>query len=234
VETIRTPKEPRQRIVGYLGDLNDEKEDLYRGMVRRLDGWSDRQCDFFKPERTGSVSIIPERLRVEKVRDFGDAWAGLGLWKLLELDRFFSMQFERGKEDIPWETMISFLAVSRFCESMSKLSIAERFAEQSSLADILGIDSYKVNKDRLYRAMDVLLPCKRALGEHLKRRYGELFHFDYELFLYDMTSTYFEGQCLSNPQAKRGYSRDQRPDCKQVTLALVVTKEGFPLFLAPF
>lgn len=234
METIRTPKGPRQRVVGYLGDLDNQKEDLYRGMVKRLKGQSDGQMDIFKPAVTGSVSILPERLRVEKVRDFGDAWVGVGLWKLLELDRFFSQHIERGKENIPWESVILFLTVSRFCESMSKLSIAERFADRSALADILGIDPLKVNKDRLYRAMDVLLSCKEVLGKHLKRRYGELFNLDYELFLYDMTSTYFEGQCLQNLQAKRGYSRDNRPDCKQVTLALVVTKEGFPLFFEVF
>lgn len=234
VETVRTPKGPRQKVVGYLGDLDEEKEDLYRGMVKRLKGQSDGQLEIFKPLRTGSVSIFPEKLRVEKVRDFGDAWVGVGLWKLLELDRFFSGQIEDGKEDIPWETIISFLVVSRFCESMSKLSIAERYVDQSALADILGIDPLKINKDRLYRAMDILLSCKEALGGHLKQKYGELFKLDYELFLYDMTSTYFEGQCPLNPQAKRGYSRDQRSDCKQVTLALVVTKEGFPLFFEIF
>lgn len=234
VETIRTPKGPRQRVVGYLGDLDEEREDLYRGMVRRLGGRSDNQGDFFKPASIKSASIIPERLRVEKVRDFGDAWVGVGLWKLLELDRFFSVQIDEGKEDIPWENMVSFLVVSRFCESMSKLSIAEHYVDQSALADILGVDPLKINKDRLYRAMDVLLSCKGELGEHLKRRYGELFNLDYEIFLYDMTSTYFEGECSQNLQAKRGYSRDSRPDCKQVTLALVVTKEGFPLFFEVF
>ena len=222
-------------MVGYLGDLNEEKEDLYRGLVKRLEGRPDGQLSLYQPIPSGpAVSVFPEKVRVEKVRDFGDAWVGIGLWRLLELDQFFSQKIEVGKEEIPWETMISFLTVSRLCESMSKLSIAERFVDQSALADILGIDPLKVNKDRLYRAMDQMLPCKRALGEHLKKRYGELFHLDYELFLYDMTSTYFEGQCPSNPQARRGYSRDQRSDCKQVTLALVVTKEGMPLFFEIF
>jgi transposase len=235
VETIRTPKGPRQRVIGYLGDLNEEKEDQYRGLVKRLEGKPDGQLSLYRPFPSGNaVSVMPEKIRVEKVRDFGDAWVGIGFWKLLELDQFFSQKIESGKEEIPWETMISFLTVSRFCEAMSKLSIAERFADQSALSDILGIDSLKVNKDRLYRSMDQMLPCKQALGEHLKKRYGELFHLDYELFLYDMTSTYFEGQCPQNPQAKRGYSRDQRPDCKQVTLALVITKEGLPLFFEIF
>lgn len=235
VETLRTPKGPRQRVVGYLGDLSEEQEDLYRGLTQRLVGKSDGQLSLFRPLPSGSsVSIFPERVRVEKVRDFGDAWVGVGLWKLLELDLFFSCRIKEGKEDIPWETTILFLVVSRFCESMSKLGIAERFADQSALADILRIDPLKINKDRLYRAMDVLLSHKKDLGNHLKKRYGELFHIDYELFLYDMTSTYFEGQCPVNPQARRGYSRDQRSDCKQVTLALVVTKEGLPLFFEIF
>lgn len=235
VETIRTPKGPRQRVVGYLGDLSEEKEDLYRGFVKRLEGRADGQLSLYQPLPSGdSISVVPEKVRVEKVRDFGDAWVGVGIWKLLELDQFFSKNIAGGKEEIGWETMISFLTVSRFCDSMSKLGVAERFADQSALADILGIDPLKVNKDRLYRAMDQMLPCKQALGEHLKKRYGELFHLDYELFLYDMTSTYFEGQCPQNPQAKRGYSRDQRSDCKQVTLALIVTKEGLPLFFEIF
>lgn len=234
VETIRTPRGPRQRVISYLGDLNEEKEDLYRGLVKRLEGKSE-QYGLFRPRSLNSpISIFPERIRVERIRDFGDAWVGAGLWKLLELDQFFSFRIEEGKEEIPWETTISFLVVSRFCESMSKLGIAERFADQSALADIFGIDPFKINKDRLYRAMDVLLSHKKDLGYHLKKRYGELFHIDYELFLYDMTSTYFEGQCSKNPQAKRGYSRDQRSDCKQVTLALVVTKEGLPLYFEIF
>lgn len=237
VETIRTPKGPRQKVVGYLGDLDEEQANGYEGMVKGLaNGSRQEQYSFFhsvipleKP-----VSVLPSQVRIEKVRDFGDAWVGVGLWKMLQLDDFFSQKIDVGKEEIPWATMICFLVVSRFCESMSKLSIAERFADQSALSDILKIDPLKINKDRLYRSMDVLLPCKQALGEHLKKRYGELFQIDYELFLYDITSTYFEGQCPVNPQAKRGYSRDQRSDCKQVTLALVVTKEGLPLFFEVF
>jgi transposase len=171
---------------------------------------------------------------VERVRDFGNAWTGVGLWKVLELDRFFSERIEKGREEIGWEGMICFLVVSRFCEAMSELKTVESFTDQSALADILGINPLKINKDRLYRAMDQIFLHKKELGGHLKKRYGELFRLEYDLFLYDMTSTYFEGQCVNNPQAKMGYSRDHRPDCKQVTLALVVTKEGLPVYCEIF
>lgn len=235
VETIRTPKGPRQRVVGYLGELNTAEETGYRGLVKRLKGDQNLQLEMFghAPEAQ-SVSIYPERVRVERVRDFGDSWVGVKLWKLLRLDDFFSKEVFKGKEEIPWEVMISYLSVSRFCKSMSKLAITERYVEESALGDILGIDSFKVNKDRLYRAMDIMISHKEAMGDHLKRRYGELFYLDYELLLYDITSTYFEGECLKNPKARRGYSRDKRFDCKQVTLALVVSREGLPLYYEVF
>lgn len=234
VETIRTPQGPRQRVVGYLGELHSqEEEESYRGLVRQLHGENGRQRDLFRPFGK-PISVYPDQITVERVRDFGDAWVGVGMWKLLQLDRFFSQEIFVGKEEIPWESVIQFLVVSRFLKSMSKLRIAEQYVDQSALGDILGVDSMKINKNRLYRAMDEMLDHKEALGEHLKKRYGELFHLDYDLLLYDITSTYFEGQCLKNKKAKRGYSRDKRPDCKQVTLALVVTREGFPLYFEVF
>lgn len=235
VETIRTPKGPRQRVVGYLGELASGEEVGYRCFIKQLKGERSTQQDLFEPTSFETpVSIYPNRAEVENVRDFGDAWVGVSFWKILELDKFFGQQVFKGKEEIPWEVVICYLVVSRFCESMSKLAIAERYVDRSALSDILGIDPFKVNKNRLYRAMDVMLSHKQAMGEHLKRRYGELFRLEYDLILYDITSTYFEGECLKNPQAKRGYSRDKRPDCKQVILALVVTKDGFPLFYEVF
>ena len=236
VETIRTPKGPRQRIVGYLGDLSEQDQQSYGKTAKVLNGDDPTtQDDLFLPAASSpAVGIFPDRLRIERVRDFGDSFVGIGLWRLLKLDEFFRDRLPPGQEDIPWDIMIGYLAVARFCEASSKLKIAESFTDRSALADLFGIDPDKVNKDRLYRAMDELLPQKTALGNHLKARYGELFGLDYDLLLYDITSTYFEGQCPINPQAKRGYSRDQRSDCKQVTLALVVTREGMPLYFDVF
>jgi len=117
----------------------------------------------------------------------------------------------------------------RLGEPSSELRIAEHLYERSSLTDLLGIPADKVNDDRLYRALDRLLPHKVELEKHLKGRLGELFNLEYDLLLYDVTSTYFEGASESNGQARRGYSRDHRPDCKQVCIALVVSREGLPL-----
>jgi len=117
----------------------------------------------------------------------------------------------------------------RLCKPSSELKIAEHLYERSALDDLLGIPGDKVNDDRLYRALDSLLPHKIELEKHLKERLGQLFNIEYDLLLYDVTSTYFEGISASNEQALPGYSRDHRPDCKQICIALVVSREGIPL-----
>jgi len=134
-----------------------------------------------------------------------------------------------GREDIPWPTMAMVLVLARWCDPSSELHLAEQGYESMALADWLGVAVEKVNHDRLYRTLDRLLPHKDALEKHLKQRLGELFQIEYDLLLYDVTSTYFEGEAEKNPQAKRGYSRDHRPDCKQVNIALVVSRQGLPL-----
>ena len=135
----------------------------------------------------------------------------------------------RGDEEVPWSLMALILIVCRLCKPSSELHVAEHIYTHSALADLLGVPPEKINEQRLYRALDSLLPHKEALEEFLKNRLGELFGLEYDLQLYDVTSTYFEGQALRNPQARRGYSRDHRPDCKQVCIGLVVSKCGMPL-----
>ena len=134
-----------------------------------------------------------------------------------------------GKERIAWAKMAAVLVAARFCEPSSELHIAEDWYRRTALCDLLQLGDEEVNKDRLYRALDHLLAHKAALEAHLSQRCGELFAVQNEVLLYDVTSTYFEGQAEANPQAQRGYSRDHRPDCKQVCIALVVTFDGFPL-----
>jgi transposase len=136
---------------------------------------------------------------------------------------------EEGREDVPWATVAQILVFARFCEPSSELHIAERWYGQTALDDLLGVAPEKVNDDRLYRALDRLLPHKEEIERHLRGRLGELFAISYDLLLYDVTSTYFEGQAERNPLAQRGHSRDHRPDCKQICIALVVTREGVPL-----
>ncbi|HME57339.1 MAG TPA: IS1634 family transposase, partial [Terracidiphilus sp.] len=146
-----------------------------------------------------------------------------------ELDRFLDENLSRGREQVPWPLMAMVLVLGRLCDPSSELHLAERFYERSALPDLLGVPAEKVNDDRLYRALDALLPHKTKLEQHLRHKLGELFALDYDLLLYDVTSTYFEGEARGNRLAQRGYSRDHRPDCKQVNLALVVSRSGMPV-----
>ncbi|MBI4333483.1 MAG: IS1634 family transposase [Chloroflexi bacterium] len=175
------------------------------------------------------VEVDSKRVRVERVRDFGGYWLGLQLLDKLGLMALLDEKLPVGREDIPWSTMVLSLVLMRLCEPSSELRIAEHSYERSILGDLLGIPADKVNDDRLYRALDRLLPHKDELEKHLKTRLGELFGLEYELLLYDITSTYFEGACEDNEKARFGYSRDKRSDCKQVCIGLVVSREGMPL-----
>jgi transposase len=166
---------------------------------------------------------------LERGRRFGDVWLAWRLWQTLGLDAWFEKRLPRGREDVSWSLMAAVLVIARLCEPSSELHIAEDWSRRTALDDLLGLPEAKVNDDRLYRALDRLLPHKDALETHLKERLGTLFKLEYDLLFYDITSTYFEGQANRNPLAARGYSRDHRPDCKQVCIGLVVSREGFPL-----
>jgi transposase len=151
------------------------------------------------------------------------------LWKRLKLDQLFETLQEEGREEVSWADMFCVLTVARLCQPSSELAIAESWYEKTALEDLLGIGAAKVNESRLYRSLDRLLPHKDAVCKHLQDRYSEWFGSKFDFLFYDITSTYFEGQCPHNAQAKRGYSRDNRPDCKQVCIGLVVNTEGLPV-----
>jgi transposase len=163
------------------------------------------------------------------LRHFGDVYLGLYLWSKLGFAEFCKEHMTEGREEIPWAVMVSILVLARFCAPSSELQIAESWYSKTALDDLLGVPCEKINDDRLYRALDVLLSHKDDLCGHLQRRYGELFGATFDFLFYDITSTYFEGIAEGNPQARRGYSRDGRPDCPQVCIGLVATKEGLPL-----
>lgn len=226
VESYRTERGPRQRIVAWLGVM-DEQGRL--GVKRCAEKHTAYQTGLFHSPEPEWVEVDVKRVRVERSRKFGGPWLGKELVRRLELDRFLEQTLPDGREEIPWSATAMILLLARLCEPSSELHLAEHIYEASALSDLLGIPDEKVNEDRLYRALDTLLPHKRALEKHLKERLGELFDLDYDLLLYDITSTYFEGQAEGNPQAQRGYSRDHRPDCKQVNIALVVSRCGMPL-----
>ena len=227
MESYRTERGPRQRVVAYLGQL-DEPQRL--GVKEAAEGQQGgRQKRLFNDVRPQWVEVDVKRVRVENRCDLGGPWLGLELVDQLGLKEFFDRTIPSGREDISWSLMALVLVLCRLCNPSSELHIAEHFYAQSALADLLGIPVEKVNEQRLYRALDALLPHKEAVEVFLKNRLGELFGLEYDLLLYDVTSTYFEGQAEANPLAKRGYSRDHRPDCKQVCIGLVVSKCGMPL-----
>ena len=227
VESYRTSRGPRQRVVAYLGEMDAAGR---LGLHQQAAGPAAvAQRRLFGDVEPQWVEVDLKRIAVERKRAFGGPWLGLQLCRRVGLVNFIERTLATGKEEIPWPVMTQILILARLCNPSSELHIAEHFYESSALSDLLGVAAEKVNEDRLYRALDQLLPHKEALEKHLKNRLGELFELDYDLLLYDVTSTYFEGEAKQIPLAQRGYSRDHRPDCKQVNIALVVSREGIPL-----
>jgi transposase len=230
VRSVRRNGKVVQETVAQLGELDAEGRLRAKALARRITGRPD-QYDLFEerpgPERTIAVRL--DRVRLERTRRFGDVWLSWTLWRALGLDKLCSQLMPEGRAEIPWPTVAAVLVMSRLCEPSSELHIAEDFYRTTALEDMLDLPSEQVNDDRLYRALDRLLPHKRAIEEHLQKRLGELFDLEYDLLLYDVTSTFFEGLAEGNSQARRGHSRDHRPDCKQVCIAMVVTRDGVPL-----
>jgi transposase len=174
------------------------------------------------------IEIDASAVRVENSRQFGGPWLALELIGQLGLAEFFARVVPRGRESVPWSASALILIVARLCQPSSELHTSEQWYPQTALPELLGVPASRVDDNRLYRALDQLLPHKERLESHLKQRLGELFGLQYDLLLYDVTSTYFEGQA-NFPLAARGYSRDHRRDCKQVCIGLVVSRCGMPL-----
>lgn len=232
VESYRSERGPRQRVVSYLGQLNESERLGIKQAAQGNKASAVKQLHLFN----ASTAVEPEwveidtaNVRVENELEFGGPWLALQLIQILKLDTLFEEMIPKGREDVPWSKMALVLIICRLCHPSSELYIAEHYYPKTALPDLLGIPADKVYDKRLYRALDKLLPHKEALEKHLKDRLGTLFDLKYDLLLYDVTSTYFEGQCQANPMAQRGYSRDKRPDCKQVCIGLVVSKCGMPL-----
>ena len=235
VESIRTANGSRHRVVAYLGELKQNEKNGWAQLCRQLNGKARPQPSLFDPPHYDDptddepVLVKLKGVRLERLRDFGDVWLALGLWRLLGLDGLLSDLMPSGREEVSWEQVAAILTIARFCEPSSELHIADTWYRRTALEDLLGVKVTQVNHRRLYAGLDQLLPHKEAIEKHLKERLGDLFDLNYELLLYDVTSTYFEGECKSNPMAQRGYSRDSRPDCLQVCIGLVVTTDGIPL-----
>jgi len=237
VESVRTEAGPRQRTVAYLGELNHDQERRWqRTVVFHNRQGEDRQLRLFPDAEDVTLPDDPDvvRVRLNSVgwtnpRRFGDVWLALWLWKFLHLDEIVDRHVPQGKETVRPADVVAIEVINRLCGPCSEFALAEHWYQSTGLEDLLGVSDAAVTKDRLYRTLDRLLKAQEAIENDLKEQLGNLFHLDYELLLYDLTSTYFEGLAEENDLACRGYSRDHRSDCKQVVLALIVTRDGFPL-----
>jgi transposase len=235
VETIRTARGPRQRTLAYLGELNVSEEGRWRKAITVFNGdGTATQLSLFPsdvcsvPEGDDVALVNLKGVRWERPRDFGDIYTAVQLWGLLGLDDFFRQSLSFVPAEVPWDQTVLISTVARLLAPGSELHIEQFFYPQSAMDDLTGIPPDKINTDRLYRLLDHLLPLKEDLEKHLKGKLGEIFVEPFDLVLYDLTSTYFEGAYEGNEVLLRGYSRDHRPDCKQLVIGLVVTKRGLP------
>ena len=237
VESVRTEAGPRQRVVAHLGELNHEQELRWQRTVRfHNQQGEDRQLRLFPDDLQVSSPDDPDIVRINlksvgwaNPRQFGDVWLALWLWRFLKLDEILDRHVPQGKETIRPADIVALEVINRLCKPCSEFALAEHWYASTGLEDLLGIPDSAVTKDRLYRTLDQLLRAQTAIERDLEQQLGTLFRLDYSLVLYDLTSTYFEGLAAENELAQRGYSRDHRSDCKQIVVALVVTKDGFPL-----
>src|ERR1700736_5199542 len=229
VRSVRVGHRVIQQTVAHLGELDEHGRVEARALARRLIGAPEQAQLFEDGSEHMTVPVRLKGIRIERSRRFGDVYLALALWRGTGLAELCERLLPAGKERISWAKMAAVLVAARLCEPSSELHIAEDWYRRTALCDLLQLGDEEVNKDRLYRGLDHLLGHKAVLEAHLSQRCGELFAIQNDVLLYDVTSTYFEGQAEANPLAQRGYSRDHRPDCKQVCIALVVTFDGFPL-----
>jgi transposase len=241
VETVRTSDGPRQRTLCYLGELNSSAQARWLKTIEVFNEQGESEQLKLFPSQVAPPADDPQvarvllnKVRLERTRQFGSCWLGLQLWKRLELDRFFEGAVDDGDAEVPWSRVAAVVAINRLCAPGSELAIEERWYPATALDDLLGIEEGRINDTRLYRCLDRILPHKTKLEQHLKHRYGELFGADFDVLLYDLTSTYVEGAAEKNPMMRRGYSRDHRPDCEQMVIALIVNSEGFPFSYETF
>jgi transposase len=226
-----------QRTVLYLGEINDQQQAAWRKTLHVFDEEQQQftSLSLFPDDRplpadaVDSIQVRLSGLELRRPRPFGNCWLANELWQQLGLTEFWSERLPQGRETVSWEKVLRLLVVNRLLEPGSEFRVHRHWFVESAMDALLETDFAVADKDRLYRCLDRVLEHKQELFVWLKQKWAELFHADFEVLLYDLTSTYFEGEMEENPKAKRGYSRDSRPDCLQVVIALVVTPDGFPL-----
>ena len=234
VETVRTADGPRQHTLCYLGELNGSAHARWQKTVEVFNEHGESTqlklfpCQAEVPDDPNVARVLVKKVRVERTRRFGDCYLGLELWKRLGLAEFFARHLDGDGADVAWSRVTAVLAINRLCAPGSELAVEQHWYPATALDDLLHIAKGKINDTRLYRCLDRLLPLKSEIEKHLKQRFGELFQAEFDVLLYDLTSTYVEGAAEENAMMRRGYSRDHRPDCEQLVLALIVNQDGFP------
>jgi transposase len=226
-----------QRTVLYLGEVNDQQAVAWRKSLEVFDegGQSSLTLSLFPedreipPDAADGLRVKMSGLELRRARAFGNCWLACELWRQLGLDGFWQQRLPDGREGVSWEKVLQLLVVNRWIDPGSEWRVHRQWFLGSAMDELLGVDFAVAEKDRLYRCLDRILEHKQELFVWLKQKWADLFHADFEVLLYDLTSTYFEGEMEENPKAKHGYSRDGRPDCLQVVIALVITPDGFPL-----
>ncbi len=226
-----------QRTVLYLGEVNDQQAAAWRKSLEVFDEdqQSSRTLSLFPEDReipqdaADGLQVRLSGLELRRARAFGNCWLACELWRQLSLDGFWQQRLPDGREAVSWEKVLQLLVVNRWIDPGSEWRLHRQWFLGSAMDELLGVDFAVAEKDRLYRCLDRILEHKQGLFVWLQQKWADLFHADFEVLLYDLTSTYFEGEMEENPKAKHGYSRDGRPDCLQVVIALVITPDGFPL-----
>jgi transposase len=226
-----------QRTVLYLGEINDQQQAAWRKTLEVFDEAEQRytSLSLFPDDReipadaVDSMAVKLSGLELRRPRTYGACWLACELWHQLRLDEFWQQRLPGAREAVSWENVLRLLVVNRLLAPGSEFQVHRQWFVQSAMDELLQADFRVAEKDRLYRCLDRILEHKQELFVYLKQKWADLFHADFEVLLYDLTSTYFEGEMEHNPKARRGYSRDGRPDCLQLVIALVITPDGFPL-----
>ena len=229
-----------QRPLLYLGEINDSQELAWRKSIaileegalqpRTLSLFPEDRCEGLLPDAS-IVRLRLNELRLCRPRQWGGCWLALSLWRELELDRFWGGRLPPSRKGTRWDRVLLLLATYRLLAPGSEWRLHREWFERSAMADLLGEDLGLAEIHKLYRCHDRLLEHKQALFDHLVGRWRDLFNISFDVLLYDLTSTYFEADppFAESDKRRHGYSRDHRPDCVQVVIALVVTPEGLPL-----
>ena len=226
-----------QRAVLYLGEINDYQEAAWRKTLEVFDESSQQkhQLSLFPEDQPipadalDAIAVRLSEMQLHRPRSFGDCWLGCWLWRQLNLDQFWQDRLQNSRGDTQWSKVLQLLVINRLIDPGSEFRVHRQWFDRSAMDELLAVDFKVATKDRLYRCLDRILEHKRQFFSHLRRQWQDLFSASFDVLLYDLTSTYFEGLCEQNPKAKHGYSRDRRPDCRQVIIALIITPDGLPL-----